>query len=261
MIFDPEDRRIFRGLMRHLGREMKAGSGRAELVLAAGRYFLGAPYAAGTLESTPETVVINLRQFDCFTLVENAVVLADIAWRGQSGFPAYAASLQAIRYRKGIIDGYPSRLHYFTDWVYENMRRGAVKDLTRDFGGKSFRKRICHMTARREQYPALREERSYRLMKTAEKRISRRLRHEIPRSELPAVENKIAAGDLIAVLTNEDGLDCLHVGLAVYREGRVYFLHASRESGAVVVSKETLSEYLNARAGRSGILIARMMPS
>jgi len=48
-----------------------------DLVLRAGRYFLGAPYAAHTLEAPgPEALVVNLRRFDCFTLVENCCALA-----------------------------------------------------------------------------------------------------------------------------------------------------------------------------------------
>jgi len=258
MICDPEDIRILREIMKNLNREARDGRDVAELVLAAGRYFLGAPYAAASLEHRPEILTINLREFDCFTFVENAVVLARLVQRGRTGFPAYAAALQAIRYRKGLIAGYPSRLHYFTDWIYENSRRGILKDLTRNLGGRSFRKKIYHMTSHRDEYPALQTDEHCRAMEEIERRISRRLRHEIPREKVPTMEDRITGGDLVAILTDQDGLDCLHAGLAIRTRGRLHLLHASRKTGAVVISPETLCAYLSGSANRSGILVARV---
>ncbi len=46
-------------------------------MLEIGKFFLGAPYMAGTLETKgAEHLVINLRKFDCVTFVENVVALA-----------------------------------------------------------------------------------------------------------------------------------------------------------------------------------------
>jgi len=257
---EPDDEAIFADVMARLREEARAGRTPAELVLAAGRSFLGVPYASSSLEGTPERLAVTLRRFDCFTFVENAVVLASLAWQGQSAFPAYAAALRNVRYRGGIVAGYPSRLHYFTDWIHENARRGVVRDMTRQLGGRPFRKRICYMTAHARLYPTL-EDRACRLqMREVERRISRRVRHEIPRDDVPSAAALIADGDLIAVLTDEEGLDCLHVGLAVHTGGHLHLLHASRQGGAVVVSPETLSAYLASEPRRSGILVARVRP-
>ena len=259
MICDPQDRRIFRDLIKTL--EIQAGAGRnlPALVLEAAEYFLGTPYVAASLEHRPETLVINLRGFDCCTLVENALVLAGLAWKGRTGFSDYTAALRAVRYRKGRIDGYPSRLHYFTDWIYENTRRGILQDITGDLGGRRFRKQIYHMTANRQHYPALQTEADYRGMKETERRRSRRVRHEIPKAAFRSVEHRIAAGDMIAILTDQDGLDCLHVGLAVRTGGRLHLLHASPKAGSVVLSPETLSACLAANTHQAGILVARVV--
>ena len=40
-----------------------------------------------------------------------------------------------IRYRGGRLAGYPSRLHYFTDWLLDNERRGLIEIITADLGG------------------------------------------------------------------------------------------------------------------------------
>jgi hypothetical protein len=45
--------------------------------------FVGTPYEPGTLELPgPERLVVNLRTFDCVTLVEHALVLARLITRG-----------------------------------------------------------------------------------------------------------------------------------------------------------------------------------
>ncbi|MBN1613592.1 MAG: DUF1460 domain-containing protein [Deltaproteobacteria bacterium] len=259
MICDPLDRTIFRDLMKILGSEAGTGRNLQELVISAGKHFLGAPYIDAPLEHRPETLVINLRAFDCFTFVENALVLAGLAWKGRTGFPAYMTALRAVRYRQGRIDGYSSRLHYFTDWINENMQRGILKDRTCELGGRRFRKRIDHMTMNRQHYSALQEEANYREMKETERRLSRRVRHEIPGNALNAAESGIAGGDLIAVLTDQDGLDCLHAGLAIRTGKHLHLLHASRKAGSVVISPETLHAYLAADRRRSGILVARII--
>jgi hypothetical protein len=258
MIFEPEDQQIFSNLIDILGREAMAGHGISKLAAEAGRHFLGARYAANILECRPEQLVINLRVFDCFTFVENAVVLAGLACTERHGFQAYAKALRMSRYKGGWIDGYPSRLHYFTDWIYENARRGILKDLTRALGGKSFRKKIHFMTSNRDRYPGIQDENAYNRMKEAEKRISRRIRYEIPAEMLPTLEDHIGEGNIIAILTDREGLDCLHVGMAIRKGSRLHLIHASEKAGAVIISPQTLTAYLAGGNNRTGILIARM---
>ena len=46
-------------------------------MLEIGKFFLGTPYVAGTLETKgAEHLVVNLREYDCVTFVENVVALA-----------------------------------------------------------------------------------------------------------------------------------------------------------------------------------------
>jgi hypothetical protein len=259
MICEPKDKKIFADLMMILMRKVRKGCPISELVLEAGKYFIGAAYAASTLGHLPESLVINLREFDCFTLVENATVLALTALSGRTDFLHYAKTLQSFRYRSSNIDGYHSRLHYFTDWIHEAARQGILYDLTRTLGGQCFRKKIHYMTSNRERYPGLEDDDSYHIMRKIEKRISRRIRYMITGEQLPSVLDEIADGDIIAILTDRDGLDCQHVGLAIHCRGRLRLLHASSEEDSVVITDQSLSAYLAAHDGRTGILIARMV--
>ena len=141
MIHRPEDREICEELLRSAWERGDRVKPLPEIVVETGQRFLGAPYEPATLEREgPEELVVNLRAFDCVTFVENAVVLAGLIRAGKTGFADYLAALERIRYRRGRLDGYASRLHYFTDWLYDNGRKGIVRDVTRAIGGVPFRK-------------------------------------------------------------------------------------------------------------------------
>ena len=52
----------------------------ADRILEVGKMFLQTPYVGGTLESEGgEKLVVNLRELDCTTYLENVVVLSSIA--------------------------------------------------------------------------------------------------------------------------------------------------------------------------------------
>ena len=91
------------------------------------RKFLGKPYVASTLEvNREEQLVVNTRQLDCTTLVENVVALTLCTQRHLYSARDFMNALVELRYRGGVLDGYASRLHYFTDWIEDNTRLGLV---------------------------------------------------------------------------------------------------------------------------------------
>ncbi|MDO9585108.1 MAG: DUF1460 domain-containing protein, partial [Syntrophales bacterium] len=204
----PEDRKIFHGLLRSARWREDSVKSSGELVIAVGVRFLGTPYVPNTLEQGgKEELVINLRQMDCFTFVENTVVLAGLIKAGKTSFADFAASLMAVRYRNGLPDGYASRLHYFSDWLYDNREKGFIKDMTRATGGESFPKEIKFMTSNRDKYPALKREESFVRMLAVERACSGRALYHIPKAKLTICADEIKNGDLIAITTDIEGLD------------------------------------------------------
>ena len=259
LISKPEDRRIVEKLTVSLSAPARQARPVGELAVAVGRFFLGSPYAAGTLERRgKERLVVNLRQFDCFTLVENAVVLARLIRAGKKGFADYTAALAEVRYRGGRLHGYASRLHYFSDWLRDNQEKRILKDVTRALGGSPFSKSINFMTANPRLYPPLKSPQVFREMRAVEQRCSRRQLYHIPKRELRGAEEGILNGDLIGITTDREGLDVVHAGLAVRVKGRIHLLHASRATGRVVLAPETLVRYLAADRTRAGIIVGRM---
>ncbi len=260
MIFLPEDREICETLLRSAMGKGDCAKPLHELIVEAGFRFLGAPYAAGTLEREgPEELVINLRAFDCVTFVENAIVLAGLIRAGKTAFLDYAAALERIRYRGGRRRGYPSRLHYFTNWLRDNGRKGIVRDITRELGGIPFRKQFHAFTDRRKEHPALKDAAAFRRMRIVEAACSRRTQCHIAKADLNQTAEGIADGDIIAITTDEKGLDVSHAGLAVHVRGQLHLLHAASAAGKVVLSGMTLCRYLLSRRARTGIIVGRAM--
>jgi hypothetical protein len=259
VLYQPEDRKICEELL-SLPRWKVGGKRRLnELVILVGEYFLGAPYAANSIETEGgETLVVNLTQFDCFTFVENCVVFARLIEAGRTAFGDYTAQLEKIRYRRGKLKGYSSRLHYFSDWLYDNREKGTVKDITAEIGGTPVLKEIDFMTKHPENYPALKDAAAHRDMQDVEKRLSRQSRHIIPKAEFGQVEGRIEDGYLIGVTTDMEGLDVAHVGFAVWIKNHIHLLHASLEEQKVVVSKKTLNGYLMDKETISGILVVQV---
>ncbi len=254
----PEDVRLFREMVALLARGREDALSPGAGVAAAGLVFLDRPYGAHTLERNgPERLIINLRQLDCFTLVENAVVLARLVRRGAADFADYAADLQRLRYRRGILSDYASRLHYFSEWLADAEAKGVVRNVTADLGGKPLGKAVFYMTRHRERYPALAEAEVFRQLEEIERWISARPLVYLPREGVRLAEERIRDGDLLAVTTDLAGMDVTHVGIALRRHRRVHLLHASSAAGKVLVSPETLYGYLGKKRGRTGIIVAR----
>ena len=72
-------------------------------------------------------LIVNFTQFDCFTFLETVLALAHCFVVGRISPREFRRKLKFIRYRQGIIAGYSSRLHYFTDWLRDNEQKKIVR--------------------------------------------------------------------------------------------------------------------------------------
>ena len=255
-----KDRTIFDELIRHFERERPSLEYPDQLILEIGKFFLGTPHVTGTLETkAPEHLIVNLRQHDCFTFVENVVALVRLQRSRQKSFEVFQKLLQKIRYRHGRLQGYSSRLHYFSDWIHDNQKKGILRDITAEIGGRPFRKTLTFMTTHPDLYPPLKDAVNLRRMKSLESTVSKRFLFFIPKKALRHSEDRLHDGDLIAITTNREGLDVQHVGFAVRVRNRIHLLHASMVEGKVVLSENTLYRYLMQSRTRSGITVAKLL--
>jgi hypothetical protein len=227
-------------------------------ITAFGRSFVGAPYVAHTLEMPgDERLVVNLKELDCVTLVENAMALAFTA-SATGGFGEFLHHLQRLRYRDGVVGGYTSRLHYFSDWLADAERKGMVRDITRELGGVRMEKRIGFMSSNHDAYPRLRESAALvDSMRAVEERLNRDEFFWIPQERIAEVAPRIAEGDIVAITTRIEGLDVSHTGFATWVDGRLHLLHAPDVGQPVEVSTRPLAERIRAMPRQTGIMVAR----
>ena len=234
-----------------------------EIIVEIGKSFLGTEYVAHTLEQDgDEQLVINLTGFDCTTFLENVLVFARCIRQNKTTFEDYKKELTFIRYRQGIIDGYPSRLHYFTDWIYNNEKKKIVEDITKDLGGEELTLDMSFISDNPKYYKQLAENPDFiSEIKKQEAEINYcREYYFIPKSKVVEVESKIGNGDIVAFTSTINGLDVNHVGIAVRMEdNRIHILHAPDTGSKVQITESSLSEYVMSIKKHSGIIVLRVL--
>lgn len=230
-----------------------------EIIIEVAKSFLGTEYVGFTLERDgDECLVLNLRGLDCTTYLENVVALSRLIKQGKTSFEDYAKELIYIRYRGGKLNLYPSRLHYFTDWLYDNEKKGIVMDITKDLGGVEFDKEINFMTQNRDKYKQLSNDEYFVKTQIFEQNLSSHQFYYIPETDIERIETKIHNGDLIAITSTVDGLDIAHVTIAIHQNSRLHIIHASSALDRIVISAEPLADYLKKNKTQSGIMVGRL---
>jgi len=233
-----------------------------DIIVEVGKSFIGTDYLAHGLEKDgEEQLVINLTGLDCTTFLENSLVLARCIKKNKTTFEDYLNELQLVRYRDGVIDQYPSRLHYFADWIYDNAKKGIVDDVTEEIGGRKIKFNINFMSTHPDSYKHLRENPAFiSIIKKQEKEISCREYYFIPKEELKSKEQSINNGDLIAITTTVEGLDIGHIGIAVRMDdGKIHLLHAPTENTKVQITEQPLTDYLMKIKRHSGVVVLRAL--
>jgi hypothetical protein len=229
-----------------------------ETVVRIAERFVGEPYIPHTLElDGEERLVVNLREFDCVTLVENVLAFARLIRTGEDDFGAFRRELQRIRYRGGALEGYGSRLHYFSEWIFDNEQRGLVRDITREIGGVVIDEPVDFMTRNPQAYRQLADPSTVNRIREIETSLSRRQRHYIPQDRIAALASSIEDGDIIAATSSIRGLDVAHTGFAIWRNGQLHLLHAPLVGTVVEISDSPLAQRILGIRGQDGIMVAR----
>lgn len=227
------------------------------------RQLCGLPYVGKTLEKNEdEKLVVNLRQLDCTTYVESVLALTMCAKQGQTSFKDYCRNLQQIRYKDGEVR-YTNRLHYFTYWMNENVRKGIVKHVggSPELFSATQTVNADYMTTHVDLYPMLvkRKDRIPQI-RNMEKAITGNRYAYIPKSKLgdsKLLRNTIRNGDIIVILTSRKGLDTSHIGIAVWHADGLHLLNASSIHKKVVEEPKTFKQYMMEHKSHIGIRIVR----
>ena len=236
-----------------------------DLPLFFARGFIGKPYVAHTLEvGDEEHLVVNTRELDCTTLVETVTALTKCAYQKKYTYAAYRAALKAMRYRNGRINGYPSRIHYFTEWITENSKAGLVTEIQQPNPPFTSVQTVSvnYMSQHPQSYKALKAHPEYvPEIRRMEQRVSGQQFRYIPKARVgrsAELRQAVKDGDIIAITCNKAGLDIAHLGFAVWKNGNLHLLNASQLHKQVIEEPMTLWQYLRQHPSHTGIRIIRI---
>lgn len=229
------------------------------------RKLKGIPYVAHTLEiNKKEKLVINLRQLDCTTYVENVVALSMCMNEKKYTFKSFCDNLKKIRYRDDSQPHYTQRLHYFTDWIENNTKKGICKEIQSPAPPFTNTQRInvFYMSENPSKYKMLKENPKYiPTIRKTEQNINQKTYKYIPKTEVKntnTVRRTIQDGDIIATTTCLKGLDIQHIGFAIWHKNGLHMLNASSLHHKVVEEPMTLYNYLQKQKTMTGIRIIRL---
>lgn len=229
----------------------------SEIISVVAEQFIGTPYVAGLLDqSSEETLVISLAGFDCVLFIESVLAIARGIALQDYTYPGLENRVEEQRYRDGKLTNYCSRLHYFSDWIYDNSKRGLVENITQSLGGIPLNKTLNFMTEHRQSYPQLADEANYECIRQVEAKLKDVSLTYIPQDQISTLYDRLQPGDIIATATDIEGLDVTHTGLVYQsKDGKMGFIHAS-PSGQVTIAPD-LQSYVQAVEGQIGIIVAR----
>lgn len=230
------------------------------------RKLKGIPYVAHTLEvNKTEKLVVNLRQLDCTTYVENVMALTLCVRQKKYTFKAFCDNLCRMRYRSGTQPHYVSRLHYFTDWIDDNTRKGLCREVQEPNPPfVSVQKiNVYYMSAFPSKYKMLKNNPGYvPQIAATEKELNKKSYWYVPKARIANTQllrNTIKDGDILALTTTLKGLDIQHVGFAVWHKDGLHLLNASSLRHKVVEEPMTLGDYLKKQPKMTGVRVVRIL--
>ncbi len=279
--FTLRDRTIFQQLLQRGKTERWDQQDLGTVTQMIGESFLGSEYKANLLDRSPsqpagrEQLIASLQQFDCVLFLETAIALAQTVQQPtqspEQAEQTFFEFLQRYRYRNGINNDYCNRLHYFSDWISENDRRGLVQNMGKTLSGIPLGGSLSFMSQNWHKYPVLTAHPEFKTcIAQAEAQLNTQTVFYIPTQEIQAHYAQIQPGDVIGIVTSVPGLDTTHSGIAYaaldpedtqpkrQKPTRIGLLHAAARSG-VKISPD-LQRFVSQVNGAIGIMIARPLP-
>ena len=216
----------------------------SERLLFFAKSFIGTPYKGGTLDAGEnETLIVRTDSLDCTTYVEAVLALYLSSFKDNPGYDDFSESLN------------------FSDWASDNEKKGILREVTQE-GEHDVR--LCslnYMTTHSDLYRQLKDNDSLisEISKVEKSWIDYKMPY-IPKNVLNSskADLPLEDGDILALTTNISGLDVLHLGFALWIDGRLHMLHASSLHGKVIIDTSTIFDYLKNRNKHTGIRVLRV---
>ena len=242
--------------------------------------FIGTPYQENTLETNQnEELVINLRAFDCVTFLDNVIALCLCLKSNQQeigSFEFFCRNIQLIRYRKGLLSGYESRLHYFSDWLRDGQRKGLLQLLPANHKQLAEVNLLSNSLTDYEKKESIQIVESKLNLENTKWPISyfdcqdlnQVLNSRINARANPQINTQnpekflLRSGNIIGFVSNKAGLDFNHVAflkqIPSSQGQNLTFIHASSINRQVEIYDGSLLEYCQSKKSNKGITAAKL---
>lgn len=230
-----------------------------ELIVRCAKQFLGTEYVAGTLETEPEQLTINMDKTDCILFVEMCLAMVQTVKGDEATFENFCRNTQALRYRGGEVDGYASRNHYTSGWILQGEKNGIFKEVTKYLGGSPLDQKFSFMSTHPDSYKQLADNPGAIVgILKVEKELEGHNYWYLPQSHIADLAKGIKEGDIICFVTPVGGLDIGHVAIACEKNGEMHFIHASTKAMKVVIDSKTISDYILTHKSTNGARVVRL---
>lgn len=255
---ESNDTIIFKDYKNKISNDSVSVKSLPEIIEYTARYFLNTPYGhPARHKASDDQLMISFNNFDCVTFVETVLALAENIKNNKKEFCDFAEVLKKIRYRNGIINSFPSRLHYFSEWIYDNEKKKIVEDQSGKIDTVPWKKKINYITTHKGKYPQLYDTCFMRQICNTEKELTSRSKFFLPKDKFENYKSKINTGDILVLTVNTGGLDVSHTGFAIWLNSDIYFIHASKSKHKVTITSVPFKEYIDKIKKVTGVLVAR----
>lgn len=233
----------------------------SERMVMAVEGMIDTPYQEGILEhGTKEELVIELTKTDCILFVESALALTHNSLSSYPSFRNFSSIVKELRYRRGIVNGYSSRIHYTSEWISQGVKNGYFREITAQLGGEKVNQEFSFMSNNAKLYKQLSSSQTEIIkIRSIERQLSSQGGYSvIAKNKVKDITSQLVSGDIIAFTSRVKGLDISHVGVVYIDGDRVTFIHASSSAGMVIIHPTSLVEYLDEMSSISGIRVIRL---
>jgi hypothetical protein len=223
--------------------------------------FEGVPYGGGSQGCPQAHTLVNLRQMDCMTFVENFWALAFtrhlIAGMKEKPvdeeiFAIYVQNLNAIRYYEGKNQRNEDRIQYLTSGFIQLEKAGVLSMVGKE-EGSPMSKKINYVSGNRAKFGGFTD---WAFIQNKENEMSQYSYITFDKNQIQDYAQIAQNGDLVGLVTTVPGLDVSHCGVITLREGKVFMTHASSVRKQLVLAQD-ITEYLAKRTTISGIVVFR----
>ncbi len=260
-LFEKKDVSVYSSIIGYSKKHNLHQKNNNEILTSLAINFIGTKYTelSKLSETDDEQVFIKLTNMDCVTFVENTIAFAAQIKNNEVDFNKFCRIIEKIRYRDGVALQFDSRFHYYSEWLKYYEKKNMIQFVTNENNAKIFAKKIYAISSKRNKYEALNNEDIYEKMIKIEKNISKNKFYFIPKKNLKSKERSIVKnGDIIAITSAVNGEDISHVGIAYFKNNRLYLIHASSYNKKVMMTPKPLMEYMLTKPKQSGIIVARL---